>query len=540
MSEDNKIETQFLKSKICKTCDKIISGKDFEEIKKHQDLGHEIIDDNRDAIQTLHDAVKNIKTKEPKIIKKVKGFVGDCFVESILVDSKPTFLCMHKPTGKLVLLDSIDAGDYIAKPLEPRECGYFPYSFTKDEIGRLMSTKLSKEDLLDEIELQTDNFISVREIDKHLILGDLFLSYCQDWVNTLHYPFFVGETESGKSSCLHLFKRIGYRCLYGEDIPNADIYNFLGTEEEGAGIIAEDEAQNLDDSREKIRTFKNSYSRGSVKARIITTNYSKKQVFYKTFCLKIFAGERAPQDKGFLERLAIVHMIEGETKGNIKRLTQQEELDLNQLRNKLLVWKVQSMITGLQKIDSDLKQRDQELWEDFLSAVHSTKYYDKCKNVVAVYTEQRHAVIRNSFEARILKLIINQFDKNLELSALNLWENITNNLPGRLDENKGTFYPDDYGKCTKNSLARLLQDKFQAIKRTKYEKDESKYHQKTFYTFKPEIIRALAKKYGIDITLDSPVYSGLSGSSDQTTQEPLDHLDNLDHYNEIQHHDAAD
>lgn len=509
----------------CTTCDKFVSEKEKEFCVSNRHECMPMLSQNK-----INKTLSN--NKEKKRITKVKGTVEDYFVESIIVDSRPCFLCIHKPTQKLVLLTSIKTSEYIARPLEPHECGYFPYTFTKEEINNLISDELPKDDLLDEIKRQIDRFINVREIDKHLILGDIFLSYCQEWINTIHYPFFVGETESGKSSCLHLFKRTGYRCLYSDGIPNADIYNFLGTDEEGAGIIAEDEAENLNENKDKIITYKNSYSRGSVKPRIITTSYTKRQVFYKTFCLKVFAGEKIPQDKGLLERLVVVHMVEGPTEGNIKRLTTQQESELSALRNKLLVWKVQNIAKGLDRIDSGLKQRDQELWEDFLSVVNGTKYLEKCKNTVGIYNEQRHEAIKNSLEAKIFKLITDKLDKNFELNAIGFWDHITNDnpdLPGRLDDTRSTFYPDDYYKITKNSLARLLEDKFQALKRTRYEKSDSKYHQKTVYVFKPEVIQKLAHKYGINLAIDCPVYSGPSGPSGQIVLDTKVHMDDFDH-----------
>ena len=56
-TEDSKTRTVLLKSKICKTCNITIPGNEFDEIKRHQE--HDLIDDNRDAEQTLHDSVKS-------------------------------------------------------------------------------------------------------------------------------------------------------------------------------------------------------------------------------------------------------------------------------------------------------------------------------------------------------------------------------------------------------------------------------------------------------------------------------------------------
>lgn len=205
-----------------------------------------------------------------------------------------------------------------------------------------------------------------------------------EWITTLHYPFFVGDNESGKSSVLHLGRWLNYRCLLSEDLPNADIYNFLGTEEEGTGTICEDEAQDIESNKEKIRTYKSSYSSGATKPRVITFSNKKFQVFYKTFCAKWFAGEKLPRNKGFVERLAIIHMVSGTPLRNIKRATLDEKSELNSLRNKLLIWKIQR-IGKKHEFKSDLIRRDQELWEDFLGVFENTRFFDDASNVVKHY-----------------------------------------------------------------------------------------------------------------------------------------------------------
>ena len=459
-----------------------------------------------------HKTIQN-KSQTKKEIKKVKGRLGKHYFESILADGKPVFLCNINDSLKLA--EKFEVNNTIYKPIEAAECGYFPYNFTKLYFDLLKNNPPTKEELLDEIKAKIDYFIDIIERDKHLILADLFLSYCQEWVDTLHFPFFVGETESGKSTALHLFRWLGYRCLYGEDIPNADIYNFLGTDEEAAGTICEDEAQELNYSKEKIRTYKNSYSRGALKPRIIGNDNQKKQVFYKTFCLKLFAGEKTPEDKGFRERLAIVHMTEGTPKGNIKRMTKEEKESLQSLRNKLLIWKVININKGLDRSPSKLVKRDQELWEDFLSVMKNTKYYQTCNDVVKYYTKQRHEAIWNSIEAGIFKLLIQKINEESRIHLESFWNYLCfeqEEISGDLD--KQTFLPHDYSKkITRNFLSRLFEDKFQAKRTTKYEVIEGKKHLKTEYLFDLDILQRLVTKYNVSISIDNLILCGRSGGS---------------------------
>lgn len=474
------------------------------------------------AVKKIKDGIKqeNNEGKEQKEkprIKKVKGTIGEYYVESILKDNKPFFICVKN--GDISFKESIEDEDKIYRPLEPEECGYFSYHFTTEELEKLTNTTLSKENLLNEIKEKIDYYIDLGDIDKNLILIDLFLSYCQEWINTIHFPYFVGETESGKSTALHLFKHLGYRCLLSEDLPDANIYNFLGLDEEGTGTICEDEAQDLALDKDKIRTYKSSYSRGSVKPRVVNSDSKdKKQVYYKTFCFKLFAGEKVPDDKGFRERLAIVHMTEGLPSGNIKRVSESEKYVLEKLRNALLIWKIQNIKTGLEKHESGLTKRDQELWEDFLTVAYGTKYYDKAKEVSEYYVKQRHQSIWNSLEARIFKILKESIDKDKnEIISDDFWQELTqketnekgivsgkgrNDFKGTLD--KLTFFPNDFNrKVTRNTIAKLFEDKFQGVKHTIEDKtDAGKRHQVTKYQFKKEILDKLSIKYNTAGILD--------------------------------------
>ncbi|MBN4046078.1 hypothetical protein JYT57_00170 [Nitrosarchaeum koreense] len=497
----------------CPECDK--EGTTVSELKKNGcncKLQPWSMLDPNDSIPS-----KNTKSKQDKLkfeIAKIKGKIGSNYVESILVDDKPHFLC--NVNDELKLAEKITDGDIVYRPLGADECGYFPYKYDKTTLNLLKNNPPSKEELLQQIKSTIDDFIDISERDKCLIMGDLLLSYCQEWIDTLHFPFFVGETESGKSTALHLFRWLGYRCLYGEDIPNADIYNFLGTDEEATGTICEDEAQEIAVNREKIRTYKNSYSRGALKPRILSVDSRhKRQVFYKTFCLKLFAGERVPEDKGFKERLAIIHMTEGSPKFNVKRLNDDQKLKLHNLRNRLLLWKVLNFNSGLKPFQSTLKKRDQELWEDFLSITHDTKYFDACKNVVDYYTKQRHQSIWNSLESRLFKLVIDKINDKLSIRLESFWYYLTqeqDDLMGHLD--KETFYPHDFTKkITRNFLSKLFDEKFQGKKTTKYETIGERKHQRTEYIFDSKVILKLAQKYNIPLSIDSVILCGQRGGS---------------------------
>ncbi len=444
------------------------------------------------------------KDQAKPIIPKVKGKIDDLqYVESVFVDGKPVFLVTNTKTGGIYISEKFEINEKIIRPLEKNECGYIPYSLSLKEFNDLIKSNISTATLLREVKDVIDAYIEAPENTKILILGDVFITYSQEWISTLHYPFFVGETESGKSTVLHLGKQLNYRCLLSEDIPHADIYNFLGEDEEGSGTICEDEAQEMWRDRNKIRTYKNSYSKGSSKPIVKMLANSKVQVYYKTYCAKWFAGETTPQDKGFIERLAVVHMTGGKPKHNIKQLSESQLAVLNHLRNKLLVWKMQQMSKKHVQFYSGLTGRDQELWEDFLRIFDGTVFSQHAKAVVEYYVNQRHNSIKNSFEARIFKILHDNLNENHEIEAQVFWRILTEDnpdLPGKLDNFSGkSFYPDEFGfKLSPNTLARIIEDKFQGKKlfRTLY--PDGKPKKITYYAFDLQVIESLSSKYGIE------------------------------------------
>lgn len=448
------------------------------------------------------------KNKEEKSIPKLKGWICNKYIESVFVDKIPAFLVKCKGTEEISIEYEIKCNEKVYRPLERHEFGYLPFNFTSEEIERLNSEIISNEKILENVLKMVQHYVAAPLRDQTLITGEILLTYCQEWINTVHFPFFVGETESGKSTVLHLGRWLSYRCVVSEDWPNADVYNFLGEVNEGGGTICEDEAQEMGRNREKIRTYKNSYSRGSVKPRVIMTQYGRYQTFFKTFCCKWFAGENVPHDKGFLERLVIVYMLGGKPRGNLKSASFKEQKFLKELRNKLLIWKLQNIGKEFPRIDTRLSGRNQELWQDFLSIFHGTRFEVQSREVADHYLKQRKESIKDSLEAKIFRSIKPLLDQSMELESNAIWNRITNSdeIPGKLDEKTGnTFYLDeDDRKLTKNSLADIVRYKFQAKKKERYEKVEKTQVTKsgrrkiTSYIFDEEIVKFLSEKYHVN------------------------------------------
>ena len=427
---------------------------------------------------------------------KAKGWISKTeFTESAIVNEKPVFLIIDTDTGKFSVKDSISTPTGSVRPLKKGEAGYMPYEFTFEEIEGFNECKISLKEILEETYEKVGIYLAVRERDRILVTGDLVMTYCQEWISTVHYPYFVGEYGSGKTSALSLCGVLGYRCLVTGSMTYAGIYNTLGDDEEGAGTIAEDEAQNM--SKDKIDLYKDSYSKGKTVPRVRGVNFSH-VTYFNAFCCKWFAGTGTPDDDGLRERFAVVHMLGGMPEKNIKDVYSDKELrqSLLILRNKMLVWKMQNIKNGFPKIKSSLDGRDRELWNAFLSLFNGTRFEEDAKKTSQYYLRQRHDAIQDRNEPKILSIIKPMIEENCKVSFRKMWDAITNSdeLPGELDVSKSTFHPHFGEKITRNTLSKILIEKFHAEKL----KDDGKRPKVTWYEFDMEVINILSKKYNIE------------------------------------------
>ena len=220
-------------------------------------------------------------------------------------------------------------------------------------------------------------------------------------------------------------------------------------------------------------------------------------------------------------------MVEGLPDGNIKKPTTEEKEQLTQLRNRLLVWKILHINEGLENVEHELKNRDQELWEDFLKVAKDTEFFNKAEKVVDYYTKQRHEGIWDSLDSRLFKLVLQHLGDKFTLKMEGFWQYLINQqdeLEGELD--KQTFFAYEFSKkISRNYLSKLFEDKFQAKKATRYETIDEKKHMITEYNFNDSILQKLSHKYNVK--------SGLSGEGGKLDAYEVDHVDHLDNVTEV-------
>ncbi|GKS66870.1 hypothetical protein YTPLAS73_04170 [Nitrosarchaeum sp.] len=487
----------------CLTCKKYPSEEDYESICKEKRHDIDFEDQFEPSRKELGLSTKSkSENKTPDVERVVKGWFGDIFVESIYMNDEPYFLA--NVNGEIKLSKQFEFEGKIIAPIEREDTPYETYEFSKSYLDLLRNNPPTKEKLLEQLETKIKRYIDVNDNNRLVILIDTFLTYCQDQIDTVHYLFIVGDTESGKSTIGHLIKNVGYRVLYQTDLNYAGIYNFYGTREEANGTIIEDEAQNLDSNKDKIRLYKNSYTRDSKMAIVVGKDTGhKRQIYYNTFGFKVFIGENIPYDKGFRERLVVLRMNTGFPEANIKRLTTEEKEDFILLRNSLLFYKVSHIREQIPIVKTGLTNRDEELFADFIRVSSGTKYEESARETVKQFIKERHESIHNSFESKLFELIVLPIDEKFLIIFEDFWNHLTekqDTIKGRLDH--GTFFSYDYGKITRYRISQTLTDKFQAKKEVIHREKK----QVTAYLFNPKILIKLVEKYNISLPIDHVLY----------------------------------
>ena len=124
------------------------------------------------------------------------------------------------------------------------------------------ATSLRLDDIYHMIKKFVGKYLDADDYHISIVTLSIIFTYYQDRVGTTHYLFFVGPPNCGKTNNLTLFEEMAYRCMASSGLSAANIYTFLGSWEEGMGTIAEDEADDIDETHDKMKVYKNGSRKG--------------------------------------------------------------------------------------------------------------------------------------------------------------------------------------------------------------------------------------------------------------------------------------
>ena len=255
--------------------------------------------------------------------------------------------------------------------------------------------------------------------ESHLIVcaADTIFSYFQDIIGLTHYLWFVGDNESGKSVNLMVFHFLGFRNMMSLGISIANIYQFLGSGEEGIGTICEDEANHIDEDKDKMELAKSGYTKGFPVVKIsVSNNGERHQRRYNTFCIKLYSAERTPDPvkaKGLLQRIIKLRCVVGNPLHDILEVvnhagdTEFKELfqELHRVRNMLLCYRLIHRNDKIPNVTVNLKNREKQLFKPVLRLFYGTKALDEIRAAFSKYANERRQAKLSGLHAFLIHLI---------------------------------------------------------------------------------------------------------------------------------------
>lgn len=187
---------------------------------------------------------------------------NDLLAEALLITGQPKFLVVARNSGSIYIESSINVEGKILKPLKKEAYLSRPYSFlSNDQVYEYESEArhITLSDLYTEVRSLCQLFIVGDNNHISLLAADITYTYYQDRLGLTHYLFFIGKPGSGKSNNLTMIKMLGYRTFMNADMTPANIYQFLGNQEEAIGTLCIDEANSIDENNKLMEIYKTGY-----------------------------------------------------------------------------------------------------------------------------------------------------------------------------------------------------------------------------------------------------------------------------------------
>jgi hypothetical protein len=432
---------------------------------------------------------KDAKTNTSKTVGKIEDDRKESYVqkfssettlaEAILIAGHPAFIISHKTSpSKLSILSSIELEDRIIKPLESESYINRPYAFdSREQLDAYIER--AKRETIDSLFLKCvaiwQKYIDADNFHILICAADTVFSYFQDKIGMTHYLFFVGNNGSGKSNNLRVFQQLAYRNMFTSDVTSANIYQFLGSIEEGQGTISEDEADNIDCNLDKMKIYKNGYTKGIPVLRTDTNN-GRKQYRYYTYCFKAFAGEKLPDPmkaKGFLQRTIELQCFNGFPKYDITEVINpageaeyQTLLDeLTDTARLLFIYRLLHFHEIIPKIKLNIFGRENQLFSPLIRLFRDSETKKKLLPIISKYVSQKRERNADSFHAYLFKTITDLINvqQTHQLESRLIWTTITDSLPGDpIPSRPQSYQSSDYGEISQREVVQVLKDVFGA------------------------------------------------------------------------------
>jgi hypothetical protein len=377
------------------------------------------------------------------------------------------------------LQDSIQIDENtVMKPYELAAYVNKPYSFKSEQEFHEFVLKTKNENLdtmYKKVKSIWGKYIDADDFHISICAADTIFTYFQDKIGLTHYLFFVGGNNSGKSNNLVVMHFISYRNMMSSGMTAANVYQFLGSGEEGPGTICEDEADNIDQDFDKMKVYKNGYTTGIPYHRT-DTSVGRQQLKFNTFCFKAFAAERLPDSvtaKGFNQRIIELPCTYGFPKYDISEVVNpagEEEYqhlldELLEVRNKLLIYRLLHFKEKIPDIKLNIQNREKQLFKPVLRIFQHTETLRELLPVISKYVSQKRESNANTLHAflyRLVKELVNT-QNTYELESNIIWNMVKETLQGKDIPYKPQSYDTvEFGPISQKGIIQTLKEVFGA------------------------------------------------------------------------------
>jgi hypothetical protein len=405
--------------------------------------------------------------------------------ESVIIGNIPYFAVARvngDETVHITLEDSVPITDTIEyKPFQMEAYLNKPYSFkSREEFDDIIEK--AKGEKLDSLYRRVKSiwkkYIDADDFHTSICAADTIFTYLQDKIGMTHYLFFVGNNNCGKSNNLLVLKFLAYRNFTSTDMTAANIYQFLGDKEEGQGTLCEDEADRIDEDRQKMAIHKNGYITGFPVSRI-DTSFGRRQLKLNTYSFKAFAAERFPDPfkaKGFNQRVLEMQCYYGDPEQDIAEVSnpagaEEFQLLLNELeetRNLLLAYRLLHFHEVIPDIKLNIKGREKQLFKPVIRVFQNSEVLKELLPVISNYVTQKREANDASFNAFLYRAIIDiiKDQRTTTLPSRLIWDYIISNLeateiPGRHQSCETS----EFGMISQKEVTQTLEHVFGAKKK---------------------------------------------------------------------------
>lgn len=420
---------------------------------------------------------KDNDKKHAHIVQKCTG--PDFIAEAVIVGGIPYFAVARPKSGDVTLEKSIPIDDTSEwKPFELSAYLNEPYRFSSNKdfesyVSKARGEKL--DNLYIKVKAIWSKYIDADDFHISICAADTIFTYYQDKMGLTHYLFFVGGNDSGKSNNLFVLKYLAYRNFTSTGMTVANVYQFLGSGEEGQGTLCYDEADRIDEDRLMMAILKNGYGKGFPVPKI-DTSFGRKQIKFNTYCFKAFAAERfldPVNAKGLIQKCIELQCYAGDPRFDIAEVTDEtgaeefQELkdELNDMRNILLVVRLLHFHEKIPDIRLNIKRREKQLFKPVIRIFQNAKTLDELLPVISKYVTQRREANYSSLHAflyRAAKDMIKSRKTSLLESGF-IWDYIISNLQGADVPGKALSYDtSEFGIVTQKEIIQTLEHVFGA------------------------------------------------------------------------------